>query len=182
MDLLKAPERVRAMLRLANENFLPLFDHYDSLLKAHGQCSVTWIGIPSRGRFHVSSCDFSTNVSTRHFEEFYLPCLQRELKHMTHNVFHVDGKGMLRHLGRLLEQPEIHAIQWVQGVGNDLPILQWLPVIRKIQAAGKGVMVDLQLDELEPFMSAIKPDGLFLCLAAKERLQPAILRRLEKWR
>jgi len=182
VDLLDAPERVQAMLRLANENFLPVFDHYDSVLKAHGQLSVTWIGIPSRGRFHVSSSDFTTNVSTRHFEEFYLPSLQRELKHMTHNVFHVDGKGMLRHLDRLLEQPEIHAIQWVQGVGDDLPILQWLPVIKKIQAAGKRVIVDLQLDELEPFMSAIKPDGLFLCLAAEERLQPEILKRLERWR
>jgi hypothetical protein len=40
----------------------------------------------------------------------------------------------------------------------------------------------LQLDELEPFMSAIKPDGLFLCLAAEERLQPEILKRLERWR
>ena len=100
---------------------------------------------------------------------------------MTHNIFHLDGKGMLRHLDRVLEQPEIHAIQWVQGVGGDLPILQWLPVIRKIQAAGKGVVVDLQLDELEPLMSAMRPDGLFLCLAAEERVQPEILKRLEKW-
>ena len=73
---------------------------------------------------------------------------------------------MLRHLDRILEIPQIHAIQWVQGVGADLPILQWLPVIKKIQAAGKGVVVDLQLDELEPFIAAMKPDGLFLCLAA----------------
>ena len=64
---------------------------------------------------------------------------------MTHNIFHVDGKGMLRHLDRILEVPQIQAIQWVQGVGDDLPILQWLPVIRKIQAAGKGVVVDFSL-------------------------------------
>ena len=86
---------------------------------------------------------------------------------MTHNVFHLDGKGMLRHLDRILEIPQIHAIQWVQGVGDDLPILQWLPVIKKIQAAGKGVVVDLQLDELEPFIAAMKPDGLYLCIAAR---------------
>jgi hypothetical protein len=181
LDLLEAPDRVHAMLRVANESFLRVFDHYDSVLKAHGQLSVTWIGIPSRGRFHVSSCDFTTMVSTAHFDEFYLPSLKRELPHMTHNIFHVDGKGMLRHLDRLLEQPEIHAIQWVQGVGDDLPIMQWLPVIRKTQSAGKGVVVDLQLEELQPFMSAIKPDGLFLCLTAEERLQPEILKRLERW-
>jgi len=88
---------------------------------------------------------------------------------------------MLRHLDTLLALPEIHAIQWVQGVGTDQPILQWLEVIKKIQAAGKGVVVDLQLDELEPFIDAMKPQGLFLCLAAEESVQPDILKRLMKW-
>jgi hypothetical protein len=54
-------------------------------------------------------------------------------------------------------------------------------VIRKIQAAGKGVVIDLQLSELEPFIAAMKPQGLFLCIAATERDQPEIIKRLEKW-
>ena len=181
LDLIDCPENVRSLVRLANQNFLPIFDHYDAILKQHSQPSVTWIGIPSWGKFHVSSCDFTSMVSTEVFDEFYLPSLRHEVAHMTHNVFHLDGKGMLRHLDRLLAMPEIHAIQWVHGVGNDAPILQWLPVIRKIQAAGKGVMVDLQLDELEPFIVATRPEGLYLCIAAPETLQPEILKRLEKW-
>ena len=87
---------------------------------------------------------------------------------MTHNVFHLDGKGMLRHLDRILDAPEIHAIQWVQGVGDDQPIMQWLPVIQKIQAAGKGIIVDLQLSEFEPFMANMDPRGLYLCFPAPE--------------
>jgi hypothetical protein len=97
------------------------------------------------------------------------------------DIFHLDGKGMLRHLDRLLEIPEIAAIQWVHGVGDDAPIMQWLPVIRKIQAAGKGVIVDLQPHELEGFIAEMKPQGLYLCLAADEKDQPVILKRLEKW-
>ncbi len=100
---------------------------------------------------------------------------------MTHTVFHVDGKGMLRHLDRLLAIPEIQAIQWVQGVGDDAPILQWLHVIKKIRAAGKGVIIDLQLDELEPLISATDPEGLYLCIPAPESIQPDIIKRLEKW-
>jgi hypothetical protein len=56
-----------------------------------------------------------------------------------------------------------------------------VPVIKKIQAAGKGVVVDLQLSELEPFIAALKPDGLYLCISAEESIQPDILKRLEKW-
>ena len=73
------------------------------------------------------------------------------------------------------------SVQRLQGVGDDLPILQWLPVIRKIQAAGKGVVVDLQIGELEPLIAATKPDGLYLCIPADEQDQPDILKRLEKW-
>jgi hypothetical protein len=181
LDIIDHPEIVQAMLRVANENFLPLFDHYDEVLKAHGQLSINWMGIPSRGKMHVPSCDFTAMVSTATFREFYFPSLQAEVRHMTHNIFHVDGKGMLPHLDCILSVPQVQAIQWVQGVGDDLPILQWLPVIKKIQAAGKGVLVDLQLSELEPFIAAMKPDGLYICIAADEKIQPDILKRLEKW-
>lgn len=181
LDLVDEPEQVKRAVALADRHFLEVFDHYDIRLKQHGQYSVNWMGIPSRGKMHVPSCDFTSLVSAEAFDEFYLPSMQREIRHMTHNVFHLDGKGMLRHLDRILAQPEIQAIQWVQGVGDDLPILQWLPEIRKIQAAGKGVVVDLQLDELEPFIAAMKPEGLYLCLAAAEKDQPEILKRLTKW-
>jgi hypothetical protein len=181
LDLADDPGLVHALVDRANENFLPVFDHFDAVLKAHGQMSVTWMAIPSRGKMHVSSCDFTFMVSCAAFDEFYLPSLLAEVRHMTHNVFHLDGKGMLRHLDRILAVPEIQAIQWVHGVGDDAPILQWLPVIQKIQAAGKGVLVDLQLHELEPFIAATDPKGLYLCIAAPESLQPDILKRLEKW-
>ena len=181
LDLNDAPERIHEMLDIANQNFLPVFDHYDEVLKAHGQLSVTWMNIPSRGKMHIPSCDFTSMISTRAFCEFYLPSLLNEVRHMTHNVFHVDGKGVLRHIDQILCVPEINAIQWVQGVGDDLPILQWLPVIRKIQDAGKGVLVDLQLDELEPFIDAMEPDGIFICVPAEEKDQPDIIKRLEQW-
>ncbi len=181
LDIVDHPEKVHEMMCVANEHFLPLFDYYDGILKAHGQLSVTWMGIPSRGKMHIPSCDFSTLISPESFCEFYFPTLQNEVRHTTHNIFHVDGVGVLRHLDRILTLPQIQAIQWVQGVGDDLPILQWLHVIEKIQDAGKGVVVDLQLDELEPFIEAMKPDGLYLCIAADEKVQPKILERVKRW-
>jgi hypothetical protein len=181
LDIFDCPENIHTLVALANEHFLPTFDHYDSVLKARGQLSVNWMSIPSRGRFHVPSCDFTANVSAENFAEFYLPSLLAEVKAMTHNVFHLDGKAMIRHLDRILEVPEIQAVQWVQGVGNDLPILQWLPLIKRIRAAGKSLVIDLQLAELEPFIAEMGPEGLYLCLAAPQDTQPDILKRLEKW-
>ncbi|MGL4651304.1 MAG: hypothetical protein ACRC1H_18000, partial [Caldilineaceae bacterium] len=76
----------------------------------------------------------------------------------------------------------LQAIQWVQGVGRDKPILQWLPLIQRIQAAGKSVVVDLERDELEPFLDAMRPEGIYLCLAsANEEDELAVLSRLSRW-
>lgn len=61
---------------------------------------------------------------------------------MTHNIFHMDGKGVAHHMDAILELPNVQAIQWVQGVADDMPIMQWTPLIQKIQAAGKSVVVD----------------------------------------
>ena len=62
-----------------------------------------------------------------------------------------------------------------------MPIMQWVPFIKKIQSAGKSVVVDLRLEELEDFIAAMDPRGLLLCIAADEKIQPDILKRIEKW-
>lgn len=66
-------------------------------------------------------------------------------------------------------------------MGLDAPIMQWVPMIKKIQAAGKSLVLDLTLEELESFMAAVKPEGVFLCLAARSGDQPAIIRRVGQW-
>ncbi len=181
LDTVDAPERVEELVGLAEAHFLEVYDHYDTILKAHRQPSITWMGIPSFGRMHIPSCDFAALVSPRVIEEFYLPTLRKEVCAMTHNIYHLDGKGTLRHLDRILEVPQILAIQWVQGMGKDMPILQWMPLLRRIQAAGKSVVVDLALDELEEFIAGMEPEGLYLCIAAEPDLQPEIIQRVERW-
>ena len=73
LDLVDCPEKVHELVRLADENFLATFDHFDATLKSHGQMSVTWMAIPSAGRMHIPSCDFTSMVSRQVFDEFYLP-------------------------------------------------------------------------------------------------------------
>lgn len=183
MDLYDYPEQARQLIEIAYADFHTIFDHFDAILKAARLPSMCWIGLPSFGKFHVPSCDFSAMISPQHFAEFSLPVLQREVKPMTHNVYHVDGSGVARHLDHILALPEINGIQWVQEMGDDRPIMQWVPLIKKIQAAGKGVIVDLQAGELEAFLDAVTPEGIFLWVGTEdEDEQLAIIKRLEKWR
>lgn len=181
LDLYDQPEQVKKLAHLAINDFETIFDHYDCMLKAKQQLSVSWMGIPSFGKMHIPSCDFSSMISTDFFIEFSLPALRRETAHTTHNIYHMDGKGVAKHLDLILNEPGVHAIQWVQGVGDDLPILQWLPLIKKIQAK-KPVIVDLQPHELEPFIEQMRPEGLFLWIATtSEEEELAIIKSLERW-
>ncbi|MBN1563387.1 MAG: hypothetical protein JXA10_06090 [Anaerolineae bacterium] len=180
-DLLESPDQVQAMIEIAIKDFETIYDHYDAMLKAHNHLSVSWMGIPSFGRMHIPSCDFSSLISSQMFEQFCLPVLQREVKTMTHNVFHVDGRGVARHRDMILNVPEVHAIQWVQGVGDDYPIMQWVPLIKEIQARAP-IIIDLDKADLDDFMAAVEPEGIFLWLAVDDPdEQRAILQRVERW-
>lgn len=182
MDLIDNPETIQPKLAVCTPDFLNVFDFFDTILKENGQLSVTWMGIPSFGKMHIPSCDFAAMISPRHFEEFALPALQIEVQHMTHNIFHVDGKGVARHLDMILQLPNVQAIQWVQGVGDDLPIMQWTALIQRVQAAGKSVVVDLSPAELEDFIDAVEPEGILLTIACEtEEEERSILKRIAKW-
>ena len=181
MDLMDDPELVDDLLVVAEKSFVSVFDHYDRMLKAANQPSVNWMGIPVDGRLHIPSCDFAFMISPKQYKRFYEPALTREIAAMTHNIFHLDGKGVARHVDSLLASPHIHAIQWVQGCGTDRPIMQWLPLIKKIQDAGKGVIVDLAPSELEEFIRSTTPRGIYFCIDAPVKDQQAIIERVARW-
>jgi hypothetical protein len=181
LDLAIAPEKLATLVELSVRDFHRIFDHFDGMLKARGQMSVTWLGIPSFGKLHIPSCDFSSMISTRHFEQFSLPQLRCELQGMDQAIYHVDGRGVARHLDVILAQPEIRAIQWVQGLGQDWPILQWVSLLKRIQAAGKSIVVDIPLEELDGFIEQMPPEGVFLCLGVEEAQEPDVVKRVEQW-
>jgi hypothetical protein len=182
IDMVESPEQVKALADRAIADFETVYDHFDAMLKARGQPSSSWMGIPSFGRMHIPSCDFAALISPKLFQEYGLPILEREVQSMTHNIFHLDGKGVARHLDAILNVPEVHAIQWVQGVGDDQPIMQWVPFIKTLQARGVPVIVDLSKSELEKFTASMDPEGLFLWVATEsEEEESALLRKIEGW-
>jgi hypothetical protein len=182
LDFYDDPDGVKKAAVKSIEDFQRIYDYFDAMLKKRNQLSVTWMGIPSFGKMHIPSCDFSSMISENHFIEFCLPILEKEVKLMDHNIFHVDGKGVARHSDVILGISEIKAIQWVQGEGESKPIMQWIPYIKKIRNAGKSIVVDIDKNELESFISEMEPEGVFLCISSdNEEEQKEILKRVEKW-
>lgn len=182
MDLIMCPENVEKLSRLATEHFKEVYDEYDTILKSHGMPSCAWINMPVDGRMHIPSADFSAMISPDDFERFGLPILRDEVKGMTHNIFHVDGKGVANQIDLILSVPEVTAIQWVQGMADDYPIMQHLDFIRYVQSKGRGVIVDLAKEDLDSYMEKMSPEKTFLWIATEsEEEEFEIIRKVEKW-
>ena len=182
LNIALAPDKLPPLVELSVRDFHRIFDHFDAMLKAAEQPSGTWIDIPCAGKLHIPSCDVAAMISTKHFKQFSLPQLRRELVGMDRAIYHVDGKGVAQHLDVILAQPEIQAIQWVQGLGKDWPILQWVPLLKRILAAGKSVLVDVPIEELDEFMRQMPREGVFLCLGVEGGQETEVIKRVERWR
>jgi 5-methyltetrahydrofolate--homocysteine methyltransferase len=65
-----------------------------------------------------------------------LPDLQACCAAMEHGFYHLDGKGQIPHLDRLLSLERLRGIQWIPGDGAPPPE-EWLPLLKRIRDGGK---------------------------------------------
>ena len=183
IDMIEYPEEIKALLRRVTDVFFDVLDFFIDKLTAANQPVVTWPGIVSTKKWWVPSNDFSCMISKAMFDEFFLPGIAEECRHMEANIYHLDGPDALRHLDSLLSIPELNVIQWTFGAGNE-PASRWMDVYQKCQAAGKGLQIPLGVNELDYFMENLKPNGLWLNLFGIENREhgEAVLKKLGTWK
>ena len=183
IDMIENPRAVRRLVDRVTGDFLRVFDAYHRRLAAAGMPSTTWLPAVCRGRMHVPSNDFSCMISAALFEDVFLPGIVCECRAMDRCVYHLDGPQALRFLDRLLEVPEIHAIQWVAGAGRD-HWSDWVEVYRRIQAAGRAVcQMRVPVEELSRVFEALRPEGLWIDVAGVEDAETGrrVLQAVERW-
>ncbi len=182
MDLLLAPDAVRALLSRVNDTFRFVFDFYWRKLSGAGQACTTWPGIVSRKKWHVPSNDFSCMISKEMFDEFFLEGIAGECRLAEASLYHLDGPNALRHLDSLLDIPELNAIQWVYGAGNGR-VSDWTGIYQKCQAAGKGIQIlGLELDELEWLTTHLRPEGVWTSVTvANQDEVDHVLKTICRW-
>ena len=122
-------------------------------------------------------------ISKKMFDEIFLPDLIEECRFYERSIYHLDGPGALHHLDSLLEIKELNAIQWVCGAGNE-GYAKWIKVYQKIQQAGKGIQLNITLDELPMVFETLRPEGVWFAeIRGVEDKETAdlVLKRISKW-
>ena len=182
LDMVEHLDEVRALLARLEADYFKVYDVFYEKLRAAGQPITSWLPLICDGKYYIPSNDFSIMISKRLFDDVFLPGIINECRFLDRSIYHLDGPGALRHLDSLLAIPELDAVQWVFGAGNE-GFHRWVGVYRKVQAAGKGIDVICRFEEVDQVMEALDPCGLFLSVDDVPSHDAALemLRRLEKW-
>jgi hypothetical protein len=140
-------------------------------------------GMWSAGVNFCADCDVSCMVSPRQFAEIFLPPLRSVMQQYEHTLYHLDGAEAVRHLDALLACPDVDAIQWVPGAGRE-EIMQWVPLVKRIRAAGKSVQVIAKPQEVAPLLAEVSPAGLLISTSCATETEGRDLVRLveRSWR
>jgi len=121
--------------------------------------STNYMGLWHPGRWYPPCCDFSCMISEEQYEELIVEEIEKEVAFLDASIYHLDGPGALRHLDRILKIPGLNGVQWVYGAGQPTAS-HWLDVIKKIQDAGKCLVMSVQANELEFMLNNVAPEGV----------------------
>ncbi len=183
-DTIEHPDAIKRLCDTVTTDFLSVYDHFHQKLSAAGMPSTTWLPVTGKGKCHVPSNDFSCMIADDVFEDLFVPGIIRECRHMDRCIYHLDGPQALRYLDRLLEIPEIHAIQWVAGAGRNY-WADWIHVYQRIQAANKAMQIpSVPAEDLDLMCQSLHPQGVWISSITGIENQhdaDAALARIAKW-
>jgi hypothetical protein len=182
VDMITHTAEVKALLARLETDYFAVYNVFYDKLHAAGQPITTWLPLAAWGRYYVPSNDFACMISGAMFRDVFLQGLANECRFLDRSIYHLDGPGALRHLDDLLAIPELDALQWVCGAGNE-GYLRWLSVYQRAQAAGKALWISCTLEEVPDVMATLDPHGVCLAVSGVPSLEAGerLLREAEAW-
>ena len=160
-DLVDQPEVIVPAIDAINRAWLEYYLACYEIIHRWQSGYVDWLGIWSDLPAVTVECDYAVMVSPRMFVCHFLPGVAQQVDMVSRSVFHLDGPGAIPHLDSLLALPGLRAIQWVPTPDRPSP-LQWIPLLQRIQAGGKGVVVACSPHEVLPLLQALNPQDVIL--------------------
>jgi hypothetical protein len=144
-DLIDDPDTVEEKVQQITQLWLRYFGELEKLMPPEQRGRCCWAPLWSPQPGYMLQSDFCYMISPAMFERFVLPDLTTCCETFDYCFYHMDGKGQLPHLDRLLSIERLRGVQWQPGDGQ--PRAEgWLDVLRRIRESGKLCQVFVTLD------------------------------------
>ncbi len=181
LDLLEDPEVVERAVKYLTDLWLRLYEEQYAIIRRYQEGTFGWLTLWAPGKSYPLQEDFSCMISPSMFRRFFLPELEAQTNYLDYSIYHLDGPGAIKHLDALLELPKLKAIQWVPGSGAP-PMPYWIPLLKRIQEAGRNLVLDVSPSDVEPLLEHLSPKGMCLriwCASLEEGEH--LLKMGEEW-
>jgi hypothetical protein len=181
MELLERPEEIKKAMDEANVAWLRAWEASIGVIHQWIGGYFYWINIWSDVPSIDLQCDVSCMVSPRVFQDVFLPAIEQQTRWVERTIYHLDGPDAIRHLDALLALPRLSGIQWVPGAGA-APMSKWIPLLRRIQARGKLLVLSCEPREVETLLTELEPEGVCLQTSCPtQEMAEDLLRHAAKW-
>ena len=168
LDMMDMPATIDRAMRSAREIYAPIYEGLYKAASMHRYGTCGWIPAYHPERTNTVQCDFAALIGPEHFRRFVVPALEEEAAYLGHCVYHFDGPECLAHLDDICSVPGLDCIQWTTGARNR-PFIEWLDLLKEIQAKGVSVWVPCNTETIKVFHSELQHDKLFYDCHAPSR-------------
>lgn len=135
--------------------------------------TVDWMMLWGPGKVVTTQCDFSVMISPDMFRDFVKEDLEASFAFADHCIYHLDGEEQIRHLDTLLSIEKLRLIQWVPSSRANQPQygdpMNWLGLFKRIQDAGRSVLINCPPERVTPLLRAIDPSKVVLNISCPDR-------------
>lgn len=176
LNMRRHPDIIDTCREIILEKLLKMYDDLQAIIEHYGDGCMSWMPLWSSKRWYPIQCDFSAMLNPKWFQRFALPDIIAQAEHLDYAIYHLDGPLALKYLDDLLNVPSITGIQWVPGNNTGIEPSshdRWMPVYKKVQAAGKSVVIDLfeSPKALSHFYTTLDPKKLWIMLFSLDSIR-----------
>ena len=169
MAMIERPEAIKTAVRKLTGISKSLYDQVHTLTSPRQEGSFDWLGLWAPGRIWTLQSDLCCMISPSAFSDFILDELREEAEHVDFSFYHLDGPGAIRHLDALLSIEALDGIQWVPGAGASGDPMDWISLFRRIQAAGKKLLVGCPPERVKPLLANISRQDVCLSISCPDQ-------------
>ena len=181
IEMLDDPDAVKHAVKVINEGWTRTNEmFYQISRKLNGGGVHAWMHLMAPGRLTHMQCDMSVMFSSDMYEEFVVDELKQQMEWLEYPVYHFDGIEQEKHLVHILALEKLKAVQWTHVAGQP-SASHYLPVLKRIQAAGKGLIIMAPPSDVPILLDELSAKGLYIHTEAEDAAQAEeIVRYVEK--
>jgi len=163
LTMKRNPEIIDECRQIILEKLLKVYDELYAIIYSNCNGSNTWLNVWCPKSWYPVQCDFIAMLNPKWFKRFVLPDLITQIEHMDYAIHHMDGSYQIPYLDDFLSIDNLTGIQWAPGVGESPQgSEEWFPIYKKIQKAGKNIVMDTVPESVPHIYKVFDPKGLYV--------------------